>query len=94
MDAHKLKGMMTMPKKFIIEDSVWRILPDWQAATVVGHSHESLSQSGSIPKDLLEQVNQKAVQWVKAAPISANLIIKDWCDAFHKFKTKKVLVAL
>lgn len=94
MDAHKLKGMMTMPKKFIIEDSVWRILPDWQVAIVVGHSRESLNQGGGIPEDLLKQANQKAVQWVKAAPISANLIIKDWCDAFHKFKTKKVLVAL
>ncbi len=66
-----------MPKKFIIEDSVWRILPDLQVATVVGHSHESLNQSGSIPEALLEQANQQAVQWVKADPISANPIIKD-----------------
>lgn len=81
--------MMTMQKEFIIEDSVWGILPDLQVAIVVGHSRESLNQGGGIPEDLLKQANQKAVQWVKADPISANPIIKDWRDVFHKFKTKR-----
>ncbi|GAA3016097.1 B3/B4 domain-containing protein [Tetragenococcus solitarius] len=77
-----------MEQKFIATSAFWELFPEAEIAVLFADNVSNQSY-GKIPKDLLKQANDHAVKWVEEDPISANPVIKDWRQAYQKFKTKK-----
>ncbi|WEV71801.1 phenylalanine--tRNA ligase beta subunit-related protein [Bifidobacterium sp. ESL0790] len=77
-----------MAKKFVVDDSFWKIFPEVRIAVIEAKGIDNTDYS-NMPDDLLKKANAEAVKWVPDDPISANKIVADWREAYRKFKTKK-----
>lgn len=77
-----------MKQKFTATPDFWKLFPETEIAVLFADNINNKSY-GKIPKGLLKQANAVALKWVEKSPISANPVIKDWREAYQKFKTKK-----
>lgn len=77
-----------MEQKFMVTPSFWNLFPETEIAVLFADNVNNMSY-GKVPKDLLKQANTSALKWVEKDPISDNPVIKDWREAYQKFKTKK-----
>ncbi|MBA1434201.1 B3/B4 domain-containing protein [Bombilactobacillus bombi] len=77
-----------MEHGFQVDQSFWDIFPETEIAVLTANNINNQDDS-KVPSDLLSKANEKALKWVENDPISENDVIKDWRQAFRKFKTKK-----
>ncbi|AYW46031.1 tRNA ligase [Tetragenococcus koreensis] len=77
-----------MKQKFITTPAFWDLFPEVEIAVLLANNVDNHSYA-NVPKELLERANLQALKWVENDPISANPVIKDWREAYQKFKTKK-----
>lgn len=75
-----------MTKKFQVAPEIWQLIPELEIGVISGYR---TAIKHDVPDNLLAVANQKALKWVSADPISANLVIESWRKTFRKFKTKK-----
>ena len=80
-------------KKFIIDNEVFDILPNLNAAVLVlknvKENKEMNEQEDKELKDLLNNANKEAKKYVTNETISENEVVKVWRDTYSKFPTKK-----
>lgn len=80
-------------KKFIIDEDVFKILPELNAGVLVlknvqENKKMSLTQDKEI-KELLNNANKEAKKYVPNETISDNDVVKVWRETYAKFPTKK-----
>lgn len=77
--------------KLIVEPSFWEIFPEAQISilTVKGLDNHIDESKDPYFYDLLKQAVKKAAVFVEEEPFTENDVIKEWREAFTKFKTKK-----
>jgi len=76
-------------KKFIVEDSFWRIFPDAKIGVVICHSIDNTIKNQEKYEELLRNAENEALKYLVYEHLSENQVIKVWREAFKKFKTKK-----
>ena len=76
-------------KKFIVEDSFWRIFPDAKIGVVICHSIDNTIKNQEKYEELLRNAENEALKYLVDEQLSENQVIKVWREAFKKFKTKK-----
>ncbi len=80
-------------KKFIVDDEVFKILPELNAGVLVLKKvKENKKMSGSQDKEikeLLNSANKEAKKYVPNETISENDVVKVWRETYSKFPTKK-----
>ncbi|MDO1605248.1 phenylalanine--tRNA ligase beta subunit-related protein [Lactobacillus sp. YT155] len=74
--------------KFTVDKKFWELFPETKITFLIAKNVDNTSYRDT-PDDLLDKANQKAAKWVPDDPISENPVVKDWREAFQKFKTKK-----
>ena len=75
--------------KFIADSSFFDLFPDAKIGVVVAKNIENSESSNKEIKDILNEANEKAYDYLNEPVFSDNKVIKVWRDAFKKFKTKK-----
>lgn len=80
-------------KRFVAEDSFWKLFPDARIGVVVAHGMKPASQvseeDAKAIKLALAEANKAADQHLTSNTISENQVVRVWRDAYQKFKTKK-----
>lgn len=75
--------------KFIADTSFFELFPDAKIGVVVAKNIENSESSSREIKDMLDDANEKAYDYLNEPVFSENKVIKVWREAFKKFKTKK-----
>lgn len=75
--------------KFIADSSFFELFPDAKVGVVIAKGIENNESSSREIKDMLNEANEKAYDYLTEPIFSENKVIKVWRDAFKKFKTKK-----
>ena len=75
--------------KFIADSSFFELFPDAKIGVVIAKGIENNESSSREIKDMLNEANEKAYDYLTEPVFSENKVIKVWRDAFKKFKTKK-----
>lgn len=74
--------------KFIADESFFELFPDAKLGVLLIKNMENKESPDEI-KDLLIESNSLATQYITNPKFSDNEIIREWRDAYKKFKTKK-----
>ena len=74
--------------KFIADESFFEIFPDAKLGVLLIKNMEN-GESPDELKDLLLKSNEEAEKFITNPKFSDNEIIREWRDAYKKFKTKK-----
>lgn len=74
--------------KFIADESFFEIFPDAKLGVLLIKNMEN-GESPNELKDLLLKSNEEAEKFITNPKFSDNEIIREWRDAYKKFKTKK-----
>lgn len=76
-------------KKFIIEDSFWKLFPEAKIGVIVCHGINNHKQEEATFEKMLLEAEKKALKHLQHSEFSKNPVINVWREAFKKFKTKK-----
>ena len=87
------KGVIHMSKKFVAEESFWKLFPDCQIGVVVAEGLKPVSEVSDEHKaqihTMLRRANVDAEKWVADPTLSKNEVVAVWRRAYQQFKTKK-----
>lgn len=77
--------------KVIIDQNFWDVFPEAQISilSVKGLNNQIDESKDPYFQDLLDQASKKAQAFIQEEPFTENDVIKEWREAFTKFKTKK-----
>lgn len=75
----------------IIDESFWEVFPDGQISvlSVKGLNNQIDESKDPYFQQLLNQAAKQAESFIEEEPFTQNDVIKEWREAFTKFKTKK-----
>ena len=76
-------------KKFIIEKSVIDIFPDIKIGIIVCEGIDNKVKDQDKYADYLEKCRKESLKYIENPEFTQNPVIRNWRDAFYKFKTKK-----
>lgn len=77
--------------KVVVDQNFWEIFPEAQISilAVKGLNNQIDESKDPYFQNLLNQAAKKAEDFVEEEPFTQNDVIKEWREAFTKFKTKK-----
>lgn len=75
--------------KFIADQSFFELFPDAKIGIVLLRDIKNNESSSKEIRQMLDEANEKAYDYLTEPVFSENKVIKVWRDAFKKFKTKK-----
>lgn len=77
--------------KVVVDQNFWELFPEAQISILVVKGLNNQIDESKDPyfQKLLNQATKKAEDYVEEEPFTQNDIIKEWREAFTKFKTKK-----
>ncbi|TCD46157.1 hypothetical protein D3X11_01485 [Streptococcus sp. X16XC17] len=77
--------------KVIVDQEFWDVFPDAQISilNIVGLDNHIDESKNPYFQDLLTKASQKAQDFIQEESFTENDVIKEWREAFTKFKTKK-----
>lgn len=76
-------------KKFIIEKDYLELLPDTHIGILVCSGIDNRIKDPDKYRKFLDEAQIKALQYIPEDEFISNPIIKEWREAFYKFRTKK-----
>ena len=76
-------------KSFVIEEPFWEVFGDARIGIVLCRDISNTRTDTQVYEDLLRSAEKQALQFVENEVLSENPVIKEWREAYQKFKTKK-----
>jgi DNA/RNA-binding domain of Phe-tRNA-synthetase-like protein len=76
-------------KKFLIEDDFWNIFPDTKIGIVLASNINNSAHNASTFETMLRKAEVSAKSHLTKDILSENEVIREWREAYQKFKTKK-----
>lgn len=76
-------------KKFAIEEPFWDLFSDARIGIVLCKGLDNTSPDTPVFEDLLRNAENQALKFVEHEVLSENPVIREWREAYQKFKTKK-----
>lgn len=76
-------------KKFIIEESFWKIFPEAKIGVVLCNDINNQIKDTDKYEKLLRTAEKETKKYLPNDQLSKNEVINVWRQAFQKFKTKK-----
>ncbi len=76
-------------KKFIVEKDFWDLFPEAKIGVVVFYGIDNTITEVKKYRELINNSEEQALNFLKNEEFSSNEVIKVWRDAFKKFKIKK-----
>jgi DNA/RNA-binding domain of Phe-tRNA-synthetase-like protein len=75
--------------KCVIEEPFWETFGDARIGIVLCKGIDNTSTDTKVYEDMLRSAEQQALQFVENDVPSENPVIREWREAYQKFKTKK-----
>lgn len=76
-------------KSFVIEEPFWKVFGDAKIGIVLCKGMDNTCADTQVYADMLRNAERQALQFVENDVLSANPVIRDWREAYQRFKTKK-----
>jgi len=76
-------------KRFIIEEPFWETFGDARIGIVLCRDIDNSSTDTGVFEALLRDAEKQALKFVEQEILSENAVIREWREAYQKFKTKK-----
>ncbi|OPL07921.1 MAG: hypothetical protein AVO33_03375 [delta proteobacterium ML8_F1] len=76
-------------KKIIVERDFWEIFPEARIGVLVARGLDNRLRDGEIYEEILKDAQKEALRYLEASEFTLNPVVRDWREAFKKFKTKK-----
>jgi len=77
-------------KKIIVERDFWEIFPEARIGVLVARGLDNRLRDGEIYEEILKDAQKEALRYLEASEFTLNPVVRDWREAFKKFKTKKI----
>ena len=78
-----------MMKKFVIEKDFFEIFPDAHIGVLICRGIDNRVRDPEKYARYLEESSSEALKYIQDPEFTQNPVIRQWRDAFYKFKTKK-----
>ncbi|GGE32974.1 B3/B4 domain-containing protein [Streptococcus himalayensis] len=77
--------------KVVVREEFWDLFPEGQIGLVIakGLDNQIVEEKDAYFAALLQEAAKKAENFIQEDPFTQNEVIKEWREAFTKFKTKK-----
>ena len=76
-------------KSFVIEEPFWELFGNARIGIVLCKDINNTRPDTQVYEDLLRSAEKQAMQFVENEVLSENPVIREWREAYQKFKTKK-----
>jgi DNA/RNA-binding domain of Phe-tRNA-synthetase-like protein len=76
-------------KKFVIEEPFWNLFSDARIGIVLCRGIDNTSTNTGVFENMLRDAEKQAMKFVEHEVLSENPVIREWREAYQKFKTKK-----
>ena len=74
---------------FVIEDSFWEVFSDARIGIVLCKGIDNTNSDTRVFESMLRAAEKQALKFVENDVLSENPVIREWREAYQKFKTKK-----
>jgi DNA/RNA-binding domain of Phe-tRNA-synthetase-like protein len=76
-------------KSFVIEEPFWNLFSDARIGIVLCKGIDNTSTDTEVFEAMLRDAEKQALKFVEQEVLSENPVVREWREAYQKFKTKK-----
>ena len=76
-------------KSFVIEEQFWNLFGDARIGIVLCRDIDNTSTDTAFFEAMLRDAERQALKFVEQEVLSENPVVREWREAYQKFKTKK-----